>query len=59
MLMPFIKLTGWQTIYRRMLAWEKMARSRSELFFLGDRNPDLPFNRTEVSTEIQKWCWQP
>jgi len=58
MSIPFINRAGWQAIYRRVVEWQRRIGTRNELMMLSGHDPDLPFSRTEVGLEVQKWCWQ-
>jgi hypothetical protein len=61
MSVPFKEGAGWQTIYRRVVEWQRIIRMRDEVMMFSDddHDPDLPFSRVEAELEVQKWWWQP
>ncbi|HET7806788.1 MAG TPA: hypothetical protein VFL53_21305 [Pseudolabrys sp.] len=60
-----INRAGWQSIYRRVVEWQRTTRTESELAARSERDhnfdhdADLPFSRAEAQLEIQKRWWQP
>jgi hypothetical protein len=63
MSVPFKEGAGWQTIYRRVVEWQRTIHMRDEVMMFSDHDddhdPDLPFSRAEAQLEVQKWWWQP
>ena len=62
---PPVNRAGWQTIYRRIVEWQRRTRADSELTMLSDQeydhdhDSDQPYSRAEAELKVQKWWWQP